>query len=566
MKEEKGSSLSLTPEMVTQEESGFPSKLDWRKLSVFLQSHIWLILLGTSCEVVYLVYLLHDFPLLGHYHDLTDMGIMNGYSHTGFLKFQIGSSILFLLFGLACYEVRRSHDRMSLPIIFAFGALFAVTLIFVYPVTAIDVFIYIAQSLVLVQHHANPMVTAPVQFANQDPLMYLAGGFITQPSPYGPLGVVIAAIPSLIAGKNVLLTLVLIKVLFSALLLTTAFLVYKVLSALGAAFALVGAIALAWNPFVLFEYVVNSHNDIVMVFFLVVAVYALTKERYVLALTLVMASALIKFASFPVVPLFFLYGLFQQPSLQKRLRYIAFGILIPALFTIACFVPFWAGPQTLARVLNQTQDQLYSFSMFLTDFSSGTISANSVKVIGMVFFGGCFLYALWKAQENLAGLLEGCFLTLFSLLAFGVTYIQVWYLLWPLVFAILIPRTRTYLAAFLLAYAALIVELVHAYIFPWGGYANADTFAIVNSVVYLVLFSPTLLLGVVHFFVKGRGGRIREKDREEANREDESQEEQTRAEYADVPGERRDARRAGDDPMEKRAPVGDMARARSGGR
>jgi hypothetical protein len=297
-----------------------------------------------------------------------------------------------------------------------------------------------------------------------------------------------------------------------------------------------------------------------MVFFLVVAVYALTKGRYAVALTLVMASALIKFASLPLFPLFFLYGFCQQPSLQKRLRYTVCGILMPALFTIACFVPFWAGPQTLARFLNQTQDQLYSFSMFLTDFFAGSISTPSAKVLGMVIFGVCFLYALWKAQENLIGLLEGCFLIFFSLLAFGVTYVQVWYLLWPLVFAILIPRTRTYVVAFLLAYAALVVELVHAYIWHWGGYANADTFAIVNSVVYLVLFSPTLVLGTVHFFA---GGRIREKDQ---HWEDESQAEQTRAQSADAPGERRVARSAGDDPMEKRAPVGDMAGIRSGGR
>ena len=78
-----------------------------------------------------------------------------------------------------------------------------------------------------------------------------------------------------------------------------------------------------------------------------------------------------------------------------------------------------------------------------------------------------------------------------------------------------------------------------------------------------MLFSPTLVLDAVHFFA---GGRIREKDQEEEHREDESQEAQTRAQGADTPGERRITRRAGDDPMEKRAPVGDMAGIRSGGR
>jgi hypothetical protein len=83
-------------------------------------------------------------------------------------------------------------------------------------------------------------------------------------------------------------------------------------------------------------------------------------------------------------------------------------------------------------------------------------------------------------------------------LAFGVTYVQVWYIIWPIVFVLLLPGRRAFFVGLLLAYAAIIVELVHAYLWPWGAYANADAFIIVNSVVYLVLSTPTLfyLLGI----------------------------------------------------------------------
>jgi len=158
----------------------------------------------------------------------------------------------------------------------------------------------------------------------------------------------------------------------------------------------------------------------------------------------------------------------------------------------------------------------------------------------------CFLYALWKSQENLAGLLVGCFVTFFSLLAFGVTYIKVWYLLWPLAFAILIPSKRTYLAAFLISYGALLVEMVDEYIWPWGGLSSWSTFAIVNSVVYLVFFFPTILLGLVHFFASSR---IAEK----------FQQKQTGAHLADATLEPAIPRLAGDDTVPLKALTGNIA-------
>src|SRR5258705_13915183 len=61
-------------------------------LAVWLQSHIWLLLLGITSELVYFFYFLHDFPVIFHSLELTDMGAINGYSHLGFLQFLIALS------------------------------------------------------------------------------------------------------------------------------------------------------------------------------------------------------------------------------------------------------------------------------------------------------------------------------------------------------------------------------------------------------------------------------------------------------------------------------------------
>ena len=76
--------------------------------------------------------------------------------------------------------------------------------------------------------------------------------------------------------------------------------------------------------------------------------------------------------------------------------------------------------------------------------------------------------------------------------------------------------------------------------------------------------NDTTRYGCVSFFcTKQGGGKIQEKNPGEKQK-DESQEEQTGTEPADATGERRAARRAGDDAMEERAPACDVGRDRSG--
>ena len=287
-----------------------------RNLVMWVRSHLWLLLLGIISELMYFYYLLHNFPVTGYYYRLDTMGGIAGFTHTGFLIYLMAFSFLFILFGFAWWEARRFQDRSILWIILGFGGIFALTTIFVYPVIAIDLFNYIVQSLVLVQYHANPIVTPPAQFP-KDPLMQLAGGYFNAPSPYGPLGQLIDSLPVAIGGRNILASLLLLKLMFSAMLITSAFFVYKILSLIAPKFALPGALALAWNPFALFEFSVNGHNDIAMMLFIILAVLALVKEHHVWALMLLTASALVKFSSLPLIPLFFIYSSIHQPTTQK---------------------------------------------------------------------------------------------------------------------------------------------------------------------------------------------------------------------------------------------------------
>ncbi len=459
----------------------------------FLRSRLLLVTLGVSCEALYILYFVRLFPLLQYYSALHDITAMVGRTHAAFLTYIVIFSILFTFFGFAWWETRRYNDRPTLYLILGFGGLFALTMAFVYPITAIDVYNYIAQSLVLVQYHANPITVPAATYASHDPFITSVGQWTYYGAPYGPLGLIIDALPTLIAGRNLLANLLLIKMIFSSMLIIEAFLVYKILTRIAPKIALAGALFIAWNPYALSEFSANSHNDIAMMLFVLLATLALVYNRLLLAFVLITASALVKFVTLPVLPMFLLYGIVHQPTKRKRMTYLALAILSATVLVIVIYGPFWDGPKTLDRVL--FQDQLYeaSFSTLLTDISSGQITLESAKLLGRVLFGISSLCALFLSRKDLPSMLCGCFIILFALLALWMTNFEIWYAIWPVMFAVLLPNTMVTVSMFILLYAASLKEAFDYFLLGWLGYTDSS-FALRNSTTYIFIFIPSALI------------------------------------------------------------------------
>lgn len=459
----------------------------------FLKSHLLLVIVGLGCEILYLEYLVRQFPLLGYYQGLIDIGGITGHSYSGFTQFVVVLTILFALFGIALWEIYTTHKNQStLWLILGFGAVFASTTVFVYPGTAIDIFSYIAQSFILIQHHANPMTTPAASFPT-DPMMGLAGGLGSRATPYGPLGLLIDAIPTLLVGKNVLANLLLLKFMFSTMLLIEAYLAYKILSTYAPRFALVGAIFIAWNPYMLFEYSANGHNDVVFMLFVLLAILALVKDRPVLAFALIIASVLIKYTTLPLIPLFFLQSILYQPDTRQRLLYLLKIVVISVLLIAIVYGPFWSGLHTFDSLLSEEQSYISSFSTMLVEISPTPIPLSQGKLLGEVIFAFFYLYALFLSTRNRQKLLYGCFITLFFFLAFATPKFQIWYAGWPAMLAVLTLRTDKLLAAFLFTYGASLSNSVYQFLFTMMG-ATGDAFMFSNSLAYLITFLPALLL------------------------------------------------------------------------
>lgn len=465
------------------------------KFMSVLRSCLSIIVLGIGCELVYLLYFVRTFSVLeyGHSLHLTDLGGITGNSHTGFILFVLAFSVLFVLVGLAWWDTRRDErkDRAAFILVLGFGTLFAFTMVFCYPITAIDVFVYIAQSHVLVTYHANPLVTPATTFAS-DPLIGLAGQWGSTGAPYGPLGILIDALPTLLAGRDFFWNLILLKCMFAMMLVGCAWLVYAIVSQYAPKLALAAMLLFAWNPLVLFEYSANSHNDVVVVVFVLLALLALKKEHPVLAFACIIASASIKYATVPLLPLFFFYGIVHQPTHRRRLLYLAEIIGISALLIGAIYGPFWAGRHTFDSALGHDDWYLASFSVLISDVAPLHLTGENGKLIGRIIFACFYLYAFFLTRKRLSGIAQGSAIVMFMFLAFGTVKFETWYAIWGIALLVLIPNIEESIAGLLFSFGTVLLAPIFAFLWIWGG-RSGSLFGGLNTLCYLLAFVPALL-------------------------------------------------------------------------
>ena len=359
-----------------------------KKFSTSLSAQLALIA-GLSGLIYLLVFTL-PFPLTQLYHTIppVDYTKLTGYSASGFIAYVAG---LGGLFGLYLGAIRLTMPRgaeeqgsrlrpelhpepveglveggagekpVSFRLIFMAGAILAGILIFSYPLTAIDLFIYAIHTRGWALYGLNPLATPPEALPAADPWLGLAAEWIDSPSPYGPVWDWLSLGAFYTSGGDFLSHLLALKVVGALAYLGCVWLVYKILRQLQPEWAVAGAISFAWSPLALLESVQNGHNDTVMTFFLLAAVWVFVeaerrrgeeaKERFagqfalmpwVVCLFLAF-SILVKFVTILVVPFFLLAMTRQERTWLARLALMAwYGFIITAL-VILLMLPLWPG-------------------------------------------------------------------------------------------------------------------------------------------------------------------------------------------------------------------------------
>lgn len=462
-----------------------------------------LIIAGCALEFLYLIYFLKHFPLWQYASLNTELGALTNYSGMAMWAFVGVVTLSFVLFGYAFFVL--SHIRASryaLGIILGFGTFFAVTLSLAYPVTSQEVYATVSQNKLLMTYHTNPLTVAPAEYA-QDPLMQIAGQMMRYPSSYGPIGIVINAVPSIIGGENLFANLLALKLFFSAFLMGCAYLVYLIVKNRSPQQALAAALFVSWNPFLLFEVSVNGHNDIVMMFVALLGLLFFFRGRILLGTTVILISALVKYATLLLFPLVLVYAFRSLATNREKTRYLVASFILGSGIVIISYFPFWEGSATFAGCVVWITHHLQSFSSLLTNELSNIFTFTTAQWTSWFIFLCIFLFLLVSARKSEASLIRASFFSLFFFLLFGVSYFHVWYGIWPIVLAALLSRKSDSVTAIVFAYSLMISAILFSYIWMWFDARNPYTFAWLDTISCLVLFGPALFI-LVGFLIRDR--------------------------------------------------------------
>src|SRR5438105_15533269 len=89
--------------------------------------------------------------------------------------------------------------------------------------------------------------------------------------------------------------------------------------------ALAAGVLVGWNPLLQFETAGNAHNDIVMVFFALLAVYAITRRWWLLVFPLLALSVAAKYVLILLGPLLLLW-MWRRGDIPRRTILLSLGL------------------------------------------------------------------------------------------------------------------------------------------------------------------------------------------------------------------------------------------------
>ncbi|MCR4329724.1 MAG: hypothetical protein NUV65_04240 [Candidatus Roizmanbacteria bacterium] len=196
-------------------------------------------------------------------------------------------SIVVLLF-IAQYFFMRSwkkHNPLRISIIVALILLVA------YPLLSHDFFNYLFDAKIVTYYQGNPYILRALDFPTDPWVRFMHWTHRTY--PYGPSFLIVSLIPSFLAGGKLVLNYIFFKLMFASCYVGSVWALSKINKKY--------ALFFATSPLVLIEGLVNTHNDMVALFFAFIGISLLWNSKKYSARILFTLSFLTKYISLPIL-------------------------------------------------------------------------------------------------------------------------------------------------------------------------------------------------------------------------------------------------------------------------
>jgi hypothetical protein len=200
--------------------------------------------------------------------------------------------------------------RLDIKTLWKIIVVTAIILAFSYNAFSYDLFNYIFDAKILTHYHLNPYLYRALDFSTDPMLNFMR--WTQRTLPYGPSWIALTAPLSFIGMNVFLVTFFLFKLLMLFSFLGSSYLIYKISEIIFPEDKLLNLTFFALNPLILIESLVSAHNDIPMIFFLLLSLYLFLKKKNIPSVVFYIFSIGIKFSTGVLFPLLLILGYLRK--------------------------------------------------------------------------------------------------------------------------------------------------------------------------------------------------------------------------------------------------------------
>lgn len=328
-----------------------------------------------------------------------------------FLFFMLGLIITYLIIII---KEKKETNNIEIKRTFIFIAIITFLAGIILPNNSRDVYYYAAVGRMDVKYGIN-MYEENFNEHQKDYLddeVIQASSAIEHKFIYGPIWALVCEMLGGIEVNSALVILSLFKILNIIVHLMNCYLIWKI-SKNKKLVLLYGL-----NPLILFEGIINVHNDIFLILFSLIGIYLKKQNKIELAVLSIACGALIKY-----IPILLLPYILKDEKIKKKLGYYIEFVLI------FLGVTFLATGNISSILTAMGQTMVYANSLYLQLILSGAGKEVILKLalIGKIVFCISYLIQIFIRRKN-EGKSYMYLIMLFLLLV--ITNFRVWYIMW----------------------------------------------------------------------------------------------------------------------------------------
>jgi hypothetical protein len=334
--------------------------------------------------------------------------------------------------------VQRLQSGASLILVLLSAALFCIPLLSAFPINATDIYRYFIRGRISSVHGENPFLV-PVAELDEEPFAVLAGEWANETSPYGPIWELTASAITRAAPDDLLAGLLAFKGLSILAFLAAGILIWLILVDVAPGKRSALTLLWLWNPALLLIFVMDGHNDSLMIVWFLLGWLLMVRGRTQIGLIVMLLAPLTKPIGLLPLPFFFLAGWRGLPHKQAKVRYFLLtGISALVLLWLA-FLPFGSPVDLAQRLLGEATSGggFTPLAFFILEAREAGFAAPVspvIRVLTLLFlvFALWLLWLTWRGRSPLraaADIFAGYILQAFRF--------RIWYAAWPFPWLIL---------------------------------------------------------------------------------------------------------------------------------